>query len=74
MRDKGSTVVNARGAYKFPRVELYAEVLNVLDSRDKDIAYNYVSFIPRFDAAPVDGRLSRVVEPRTLRVGAKYAF
>jgi outer membrane receptor protein involved in Fe transport len=74
LRDKGSTVINARGAYKFPHVQLYAEVLNLLDSHDKDIAYAYESFIPGFDAAPVQGRLSRVVEPRTLRIGARYEF
>jgi outer membrane receptor protein involved in Fe transport len=73
-RDKGSTVVNVRGAWKNRDVELYAEVLNILDSRDKDMAYDYESFIPSVDAAPVDGRLSRVVEPRTLRIGAKYTF
>ena len=73
-RDKGSTVVNMRGARKFAHLELYAEVLNVLNSRDKDIAYYYESYIPSFDAAPEEGRLSRVVEPRTFRVGAKYKF
>lgn len=72
VRDKGSTVFNARGAWKSGHVELYAELLNVLNSRDKDIAYYYESYIPSFDPAPVDGRLSRVVEPRTLRVGIKY--
>ena len=50
------------------------EVLNVLNSRDKDITYWYESFIPGFDKAPVEGMLSRVVEPRTFRVGAKYKF
>ena len=74
VRDKGSTVVNARGAYKFPAVNIYAEVLNIADSKDKDIAYAYESFIPGFDAAPVEGRLSRVVEPRTVRVGIKSLF
>ena len=73
-RDKGSNVFNARAARKFAHVELYAEALNVLNSRDKDIAYWYESYIPRFDAAPVEGRLSRVVEPRTFRFGAKYKF
>ena len=71
IRDKGSNVVNLRGAYKPGRFEFYAEVLNLLDSRDKDISYYYESFIPGFDAAPVEGRLSRVVEPRTFRVGVK---
>ncbi|HEX7885892.1 MAG TPA: TonB-dependent receptor, partial [Phenylobacterium sp.] len=74
IRDKGSNVVNLRGAWKNRGVELYAEVLNALDSRDKDMAYQYESFIPGIDSAPVDGRLSRVVEPRTVRVGAKYNF
>ena len=55
-------------------VEVYAEVLNIMDSRDKDITYWYESYIPKFDKAPVEGTLSRVVEPRTIRIGAKYQF
>lgn len=74
VRDKGSTIVNVRGAWKPSSIELYAEVLNVFDSGDKDIAYFYESYIPAFDPAPAEGRLSRVVEPRTLRVGVKYTF
>lgn len=74
VRDKGSNVVNARGAWKADRFEVYAEVLNILDSHDKDMAYWYEAYIPTFDAAPVEGRLSRVVEPRTLRVGLKAYF
>ena len=83
VRDKGSTVVNMRGAWK-PRggtgtgsasgIQVYAELLNVLNSKDKDIAYYYESYIPSVDAAPQEGRLSRVVEPRTFRVGARYTF
>jgi outer membrane receptor protein involved in Fe transport len=74
VRDKGSTVVNFRAARKFDHFELYGDLLNVFNSRDKDIAYFYESYVPAFDAAPVDGRMSRVVEPRTLRVGATYRF
>ena len=74
VRDRGSNVLNLRGAWKPGRFEVYAEVLNLLDSRDKDIAYFYQSFIPKFDTAPVEGRLSRVVEPRTFRVGTKLRF
>ena len=73
-RDPGSNVVNVRGARKFAKVEVYAEVLNIMDSRDKDITYWYESYIPKFDKAPVEGTLSRVVEPRTIRIGAKYKF
>lgn len=74
LRDHGSTVFNVRAARTLGRIQIYGEVLNLFDSRDKDIAYYYQSYLPAVDAAPVDGRLSRVVEPRTLRVGAKYTF
>ena len=67
-------MVNLRGAREFANVEVYGELLNVLNRRDKDIAYFYESYLPAFDAAPVEGRLSRVVEPRTIRVGATYRF
>ena len=75
IRDSGSTVVNARAAWKGKHVQIYGELLNILASRDKDIAYHYESYIPSFDTAgPAEGRLSRVVEPRTLRIGAKFSF
>lgn len=75
VRDQGSTVVNFRAGWKGQHVELYGEVLNVLASRDKDITYFYGSYIPSYDTGgPVEGRLSRVVEPRTLRLGAKVHF
>lgn len=75
VRDRGSTVVNARAAWKYGRLELYGEVLNILSSRDKDIAYLYESYLPAFDReGPVEGRLSRVLEPRTVRLGTKISF
>lgn len=75
VRDSGSTVVNVRAARKIGRFQIYGELLNILNSRDKDIAYYYESYIPAFDSAgPIDGRLSRVVEPRTLRLGARVTF
>jgi outer membrane receptor protein involved in Fe transport len=74
MRIKGSTIVNLRAARKFENVEIHGDVLNILNSRDKDIGYFYESYVPSFDSAPLEGRLSRVVEPRTVRVGATYRF
>lgn len=74
VRDKGSSVVNMRGAWKPGRIQIYAELLNVFGSRDKDIAYYYRYFVPAVMAAPAEGRLSRVVEPRTLRAGVRYEF
>ncbi len=74
-RAHGSDVFNLRAAWKQPRYELYAEVLNLLGSDDKDITYHYESYLPAIDAdGPVEGRLSRVVEPRTLRLGVRFKF
>jgi outer membrane receptor protein involved in Fe transport len=74
VRDQGSNVFNIRGAYALGPVELYAEVVNVFASGDKDMAYYYQAYIPALDAAPTEGRMSRVLEPRTLRVGATMKF
>lgn len=74
LRDHGSDVVNLRAAFKPGRFEIYGEVLNVLGSGDKDIAYAYESYFPAFEGVPVEGRLSRVVEPRTFRIGTKVKF
>ncbi|MBB3348366.1 TonB-dependent receptor [Sphingomonas sp. BK069] len=72
VRDRGSTVVNARASWKIGKLQLYGELLNLLDSRDKDIAYLYDSYLPALDAGgPVQGRMSRVLEPRSLRFGVK---
>jgi hypothetical protein len=68
-------VINFRAARTFGRFQVYGELLNIANSRDKDIAYFYESYIPAFDKnGPVDGRLSRVVEPRTLRLGVRATF
>lgn len=75
VRDDGSTVFNFRAARKIGRLQIYGEMLNILNTRDKDIAYFYESYIPSFDQdGPVEGRLSRVVEPRTLRLGVRAEF
>jgi outer membrane receptor protein involved in Fe transport len=74
VRDEGSNIVNVRGAYDLGPAEIYAEAVNIFSSRDKDIAYYYESYIPSFDAAPTEGRLSRVVEPFTVRLGATIRF
>jgi outer membrane receptor protein involved in Fe transport len=75
VRDKGSTIVNARAAWKGRKIEIYGEVLNIFDSHDKDMAYYYESYIPTFDThGPVEGRLSRVIEPRTFKIGARFTF
>ena len=74
IRDRGSTIFNLRGAKRFGHVDVYGDVLNLFNNRDKDIAYYYELFILGFDATPIDGRLSRVIEPRTLRIGLKVTL
>ena len=70
------TCVNLRGAWKSRYFTVYAEVLNVLDENGKDIVYYYGANVPDLDPADeqIDGRVSRVEEPRTLRFGVKYNF
>ena len=69
-------MLNLRLAYKPGNFTYYGELLNVLDARGKDIEYYYATYIPGV-LAPGEQqttRLSRAEEPRTLRVGVKYAF
>jgi hypothetical protein len=55
---------------------VYAELLNALDDDGKDIVYYYATHVDGLDpvGAEVDGRVSRAVEPRTVRAGIKYPF
>jgi outer membrane receptor protein involved in Fe transport len=69
-------MLNLRLAYKPGNFTYYGELLNVFDARGKDIEYYYATYIPGV-LAPGEQqttRLSRAEEPRTLRVGLKYAF
>jgi outer membrane receptor protein involved in Fe transport len=76
LRAGSETVVNLRGAWKFPRVTVYAELLNVLDAEGKDIVYYYPAHVAGLDpdSVQIDGRVSRAAEPRTIRAGIKYQF
>ena len=75
-RAKPETTLNLRGAWKGANVTVYAEVLNLLDEDGKDIVYFYGSHVAGLDPDDelVEGRLSRVEEPRTVRFGIKYTF
>jgi outer membrane receptor protein involved in Fe transport len=83
-RADAQTSLNIRGAYTFGRATWYAEVLNLLDEDGKDIVYWYEAYVDGLDppgltsedidCAVTDCRMSRVEEPRTLRLGVKFAF
>jgi outer membrane receptor protein involved in Fe transport len=83
-RAGSETTVNLRGAYTLDRMTFYAELLNVLDDDGKDIVYWYEAVVPGLDppgftsedidCGIMSCRVSRQNEPRTLRVGVKFAF
>lgn len=76
LRASSETVVNLRAAWKPGQYTVYAELLNAFDRDGKDIVYYYGSNVAGLDpvGVQVDGRVSRAVEPRSLRVGVKYTF
>ena len=83
-RADAETTLSVRGAYTVGRMMWYADLLNVPNSKGKDIVYWYPAVVPGLDPPGTssedidcnvtDCRLSRVQEPRTLRVGVKVRF
>jgi len=77
VQGEATTLVNLRAAWtprKLGGFELYAELLNLFDSKRHDIDYFYVTRLPGEPAEGIEGANSRVVEPRQLRVGVKMTF
>lgn len=68
--------INMRAAYTGGHMTYYGELLNALDHHGKDVVYWYAAHVPGLDPTGFEeeGRISRAEEPRTLRVGVKYAF
>ncbi len=76
-RGKSTFLANARIAWTpddLWGLEFHGEVLNILDSRDDDIDYFYATRFPGEPAKGIEGRNSRIVEPRQLRVGITKRF
>ncbi|MBZ6379289.1 hypothetical protein B5C34_08540 [Pacificimonas flava] len=76
VRTEGTTLVNMRAGWTphvLEGVEFYAELLNLFDSEESDIAYYYETRLPG-EPNGVEGVNSRIVEPRQLRVGVRKAF
>ena len=76
LRATAEQVVNVRASWKKNSWMVYGELLNVLDSRGKDIVYYYDTFIPGITPPGTEApaRLSRSVEPRTVRLGLRYTL
>lgn len=82
-RAGSEVLLNLRLAWSPGLWTVYGELLNVFAEDGKDIVYLYGTNVPGIDPAPdmndldstrVEGRVSRAEEPRTLRVGLRYAF
>jgi outer membrane receptor protein involved in Fe transport len=83
-RAESSTTLNLRGAYTAGRTMFYAEMLNVLDEDGTDIAYWYEAYVDGLDPPGLTSedidcgvtncRMSRVEEPRTVRLGVRFRF
>jgi outer membrane receptor protein involved in Fe transport len=77
VRGEETLLVNLRAAWTPTRGdgwEIYGEVLNLFDSEAHDIDYFYATRLPGEPAEGIEGRNSRIVEPRQLRVGVKKTF
>jgi len=68
------TVTNAGLSYDMNNWQFGADVLNVFDSTDHDIDYFYTSRLAGEPAAGVDDIHFHPIEPRTVRVKARYQF
>ncbi|TIX51008.1 TonB-dependent receptor [Alteraurantiacibacter aquimixticola] len=76
-RGASTLLVNARLAWTpqdFWGLEVYGEVLNLFDSEADDIDYFYATRFPGEPAEGIEGRNSRIVEPRQVRVGVTKRF
>lgn len=73
-RAPSSITFNGRVGWRAKRWELSADVLNVFDRRNHDIAYAYASRLPGEPAEGVDDVHFHPAEPRTLRVTLTRRF
>ena len=73
VRSHPTTLVNAAAYYRIGPVTLGAEVFNVFDAADADITYFYESRLAG-EPAPVQDIHFHPVEPRQIRISARYIF
>jgi len=74
VRARPLTVVNARLGYDLGRIELAADLINVLDSHDNEIEYYYASRLAGESLEGVSDRHLKPIEPRQLRLSASVRF
>ncbi|MEO7568038.1 MAG: TonB-dependent receptor, partial [Croceibacterium sp.] len=77
LRGEPTVLLNLRAAWtphQFSGWEVYGELLNALDSKRDDIDYFYVTRLQGEPLDGIEGRNSRIVEPRQFRLGVKKTF
>ena len=74
IRADPTTIANARLGYKFGQFELAADLLNIFNSKDKEIEYFYASRLQGEPLGGVENRHFKAVEPRQLRISASMKF
>ncbi len=73
-RSNATTLFNLEVGYKYKHWTTQFDVLNLLNSKDHDIDYFYVSRLPGEPAAGVADVHLYPVEPRTVRFSLAYKF
>lgn len=75
VRAEDATVVNLRIGKRFtPTLHMSVDVLNALDSDDRDIEYFYASRLPGEPDAGVDDVHFHPLEPRAVRASVEWAW
>ncbi|HWA22972.1 MAG TPA: TonB-dependent receptor [Caulobacterales bacterium] len=75
VRAKAEQELSLRAAWKpSGKLMVFAEVLNALDHKGKDIQYFYTSRLPGEPAGGIDDIVARAHEPRTFRIGVTKRF
>ncbi len=74
VKSDSSNIVHLLAGWSNQRWRVQAEVLNLLDSDDRDIEYFYASRLPGEPADGVEDRHYHVFEPRQLRASVTFSF
>ncbi len=73
-KSDGSTVLNLRVGKRWQQFGLSLDLLNALDSRDNDIDYFYASQLPGELDDGIEDNHYHPLEPRSLRLTARWNF
>ena len=74
VQSESTTLVNVQAGYRFRRVAVALDVLNLLGSKDPDVSYFYASRLPGEPAAGVEDVHFHPVLPRTARLQITARF